>query len=429
MKRHPQRMGLPALLIALAGVGVGCATYVPVGGGDNLAYLYGRGAAAVRLDARVYQASSTEATIYYQLHTADLLYKGQGGGGPYHARVRMGYEALPEPGSKALLDSASMLIRDESMSTHQDKLLVGSIPLRLDRESSFFLRITAHDLNRDARSTIMVRVERGEHGSGQDFMPLGGNGLPRFNDRIAPQGTLTIEVAKLRGQRLYVNHYPPIDKLPAPVFTNSPPPRLDGPPSDTRTVQVDQDGTFTFTVGESGYYHFTADTATLAGYTLFVAGPDFPTITTSEGMIEPLRYITSTREWQTITGSPDPVKAMEEFWINAAGNRERARKAIAAYYGRVENANRHFTSYTEGWKTDRGLVHIIFGTPSTIRKSQETETWVYGDESNLMSLIFNFRNRHEPFSDNDMVLVRDPQTKGAWYRNVESWRNGRVMSY
>src|SRR5690606_4540256 len=28
--------------------------------------------------------------------------------------------------------------------------------------------------------------------------------------------------------------------------------------------------------------------------------------------------------------------------------------------------------------------------------------------------------------DNDLVLERDPMLKGAWYRNVESWRNGRV---
>ena len=43
-----------------------------------------------------------------------------------------------------------------------------------------------------------------------------------------------------------------------------------------------------------------------------------------------------------------------------------------------------------------------------------------------MSLTFNFTKRKGPFSDNDLVLERDPMLKGAWYRNVESWRNGRV---
>jgi hypothetical protein len=43
-----------------------------------------------------------------------------------------------------------------------------------------------------------------------------------------------------------------------------------------------------------------------------------------------------------------------------------------------------------------------------------------------MSSSFTFVKRADPYSDNDLVLERDPMLKGAWYRNVESWRNGRV---
>ena len=92
----------------------------------------------------------------------------------------------------------------------------------------------------------------------------------------------------------------------------------------------------------------------------------------------------------------------------------------------MENSNRHFSALVEGWRTDRGLVHIIFGTPTTIYKSETNETWIYGEENNLMSLTFTFVKRKSVFSDNDLVLERDPMLKGAWYRNVESWRNGRV---
>ena len=43
-------------LVAAALIGsAACSSYVPVAGGDNMAYLYGKGAAAMRLDARVYQ--------------------------------------------------------------------------------------------------------------------------------------------------------------------------------------------------------------------------------------------------------------------------------------------------------------------------------------------------------------------------------------
>ncbi len=123
---------------------------------------------------------------------------------------------------------------------------------------------------------------------------------------------------------------------------------------------------------------------------------------------------------------PNVRYAIERFWIDAAGDRERAREAIRIYYGRVETANRFFTSVVEGWRSDRGLVNIIFGTPTSIYKSDLSETWIYGEENNLMSLTFTFVKGKSAFSDNDLVLNRDPLLKGAWYRNVESWRNGRV---
>ena len=44
-----------------------------------------------------------------------------------------------------------------------------------------------------------------------------------------------------------------------------------------------------------------------------------------------------------------------------------------------------------------------------------------------MSTTFTFVRRSSPFSENDLVLERDPLLKGAWYRNVESWRNGRIL--
>jgi hypothetical protein len=61
-----------------------------------------------------------------------------------------------------------------------------------------------------------------------------------------------------------------------------------------------------------------------------------------------------------------------------------------------------------------------------VRRNPQSETWVYGEENNMMSLTFNFHKRGGVFTDNDYQLDRDPVFKGAWYRNVESWRNGRI---
>lgn len=416
--------GLCALLFL-----AGCSSYTPVAGSDNVAYLYGKGGVTMHLEARVYQPQDGEATIYYKLRTSDLLYKGSGGGGPYYARVVMRYESYPMPGSKQLLDSSSTFVKDQALTPDEDKVLIGSLPMKIGHQAPFVVRITAHDLNRDAWSTVLVQVEGGAAGTAQSFLPLGDNNLPLFNDHVRPGTELKIEAESLAGTLLHVARYPAVNQLPAPVFVNAQPPSLDAAPDSTFTMPVGPDGTFRFKAGQEGFYHFRTDTTTMTGYTLFVPAEGYPEVNTAESMLPPLRYITSAKEWEGMATAADSRKQMERFWVDAAGSRDRAREAIAAYYGRVESANRYFTSYTEGWKTDRGLVHIIFGTPTTIRKDDKGETWIYGDESNLMSLAFNFRRRTEPFSTNDLVLQRDAALKSAWYRNVESWRNGRIMQY
>ncbi len=404
----------------------GCVSYVPVGGGDNFAYLYGKGAAAVRLQARVYHSSGSRSTIWFKLRTQDLLYKNNGGGGPFRAKVLLKYEAYPTIGSTLLLDSASTFVKDTSEDPSEDKELVGSMDMKRNDQRSFVLKITARDLNRDTESTVFIPVERSVPGHRQGFLPLTERGVPLFDDNV-PAGThVRVLCEQYAGQALLAEHLETPAKLPMPVFTTSgerPAVRVDS----TYTVQVSADGSFEFTADSSGFHHFRIDTASTTGFTLFTFSSSYPTVRASPDMVPPLRYITSLQEWDRIISSADQRREVEKFWTDAAGGRDRAREAIDAYYSRVESANRHFSGWTEGWRTDRGLVHIIFGTPNTIRKNGDSEVWTYGEETNLMSLTFVFEKRIGPYTDNDLVLRRDPNFKTAWYRNVESWRNGRVF--
>ena len=53
------------------------------------------------------------------------------------------------------------------------------------------------------------------------------------------------------------------------------------------------------------------------------------------------------------------------------------------YYGRVDYANKHFTHFLDGWKSDMGMVYIIFGTPSNVERhpfdsdAKPYEVWTY----------------------------------------------------
>ena len=405
---------------------VGCGTTGPTATRDNMAYLYGKGGEQLHLQARVYHHDEDRSTVYYKIPTRDLLYKGDGDGGPFRSAVRITYEAFPRWGSKELLDSASTLVQDRSLDTGEDKELIGSMDLRRNEHRTFVLKITAHDLHRESQSSVLLQVDRSEHALRQYFLPVDPeNGAPLFGDHFTPGRPIKIRCEALAGATLNGMHAPPNDALPAPVFSNTPPTRPTVADSSF-TISVSDDGTFTLTEPKPGVYHVHQDSLVAQGYSVFVLTESFPYVGTTADMLKPLRYIMSIQEFDRIAKNDQVRKAIETFWVDAAGDRERARDAIRIYYGRVENANRHFTSMVEGWRTDRGLVHIIFGTPTTIHKGENGETWIYGEENNLMSTTFNFVRRKGPFSENDLVLERDPMLKGAWYRNVESWRNGRI---
>jgi len=77
-----------------------------------------------------------------------------------------------------------------------------------------------------------------------------------------------------------------------------------------------------------------------------------------------------------------------EFWKkkDPSPNTER-NELMEEYFARVDYANKHFTHYYDGWKTDMGMVYIIFGAPSNIERhpfdtdARPYEIWTYYEKS------------------------------------------------
>ncbi len=416
-------------LLVIAGLGMlllaGCTASGPLAGGDNYAHLYGKRSTGLRLEARVYHPSSERSLIYFKLRTSDLLYKSGGQGAPFRAQVLLRYVAYA-PDMRTVLDSASTMVRDQGEQPDTNKELIGTLEMRdAGGRQDLVLLVTAHDIHRDLETSVAINVQR-VAGGRQDFLPLDERGVPLFDDHLAPGTELRVLCEQHAGKALSVAHYPAQRQLPRPIFAETAAATPLAPDS-THQRSIPGDGRFVLTTPEAGFLHLRVDTARELGYTVFALDESYPDVSSGRDLVGPLRYITSNQEWERITGSTEPRREVERFWLDAAGDRERAREAIKAFYSRVESADRYFTAQTEGWRTDRGLVHIIFGHPNTIRRTDNGELWIYGEESNLMSMVLTFTRRPGPFTGNDLVLRRDPQFKSAWYRNVESWRNGRVM--
>jgi hypothetical protein len=120
--------------------------------------------------------------------------------------------------------------------------------------------------------------------------------------------------------------------------------------------------------------------------------------------------------------------AVDKFWLNTTKEMNRSRELIRIYYSRVFYANTYFTSYTDGWRTDRGMIYLIFGPPKAVTKTPEKETWIYADKLNYRVLQFVFNRVRNEYSDNDYLLERSIDFRQFWSQAIESWRQGKVYN-
>lgn len=156
------------------------------------------------------------------------------------------------------------------------------------------------------------------------------------------------------------------------------------------------------------------------------AKAEHPYVRDLSDMIMASRYITSRSEYEQMTDADDAKAALDEFWLNCSSDPSQASALIATYYGRVEEANRYFSGIYPGWRTDRGMVHIVFGVPDKVRKSKDSEWWVYGEEGSANAITFRFLHVEHPWDEDFYVLSRSIQFRSPWDRMVTNWRNGRI---
>ncbi len=107
----------------------------------------------------------------------------------------------------------------------------------------------------------------------------------------------------------------------------------------------------------------------------------FPFIRTPKELAEPLFYLMDDKEYQKLMSetNPDSIKKkIDQFWLTNLGNPRLARQSIQLYYERVEEANKRFTTFKEGWKTDPGMIYVLLGSPKSVDQNFRDIIWAYG---------------------------------------------------
>jgi len=158
---------------------------------------------------------------------------------------------------------------------------------------------------------------------------------------------------------------------------------------------------------------------------LLVVPPDFPGQSTAPELIDPLLYLTTAAERQQLRQAADPKRAVDRFWLaSAGGDQAQGRDYIRRYYGLVTLANELFTGHKAGWLTDRGLLYVVLGAPTSVRRlSSGDERWIYDAlDRTGRPTSFTFRPRPSTLAPDNYELVRRPEYQTLWYAAVERWR-------
>lgn len=165
-----------------------------------------------------------------------------------------------------------------------------------------------------------------------------------------------------------------------------------------------------------------------------VKSKNFPLLLTAEELARPLYYIMSQKEYDELMNldSDDAIKnKMDRFWLRNIGNKQEAAQVIELYYSRVEAANKLFSNYKEGWKTDRGMIYILFGPPLYKDQRLNSLQWFYSYNRGNSRTTFSFErpksvNKYFPFSN--YLLERAFFYNNVEYQQKRLWLSGAILS-
>ncbi|HEV7232518.1 MAG TPA: GWxTD domain-containing protein [Bacteroidia bacterium] len=392
----------------------------------NHAYLYNKNIGRLHPQFNIYHLSETQSQVDFLLDAGELLYMKHGSDSTQRSQVFVQILLHSKFESTDLLDSASTKISDVSDGKN-DKFIHGTIKFKATYPNTYNLEVIVADLNRKVNFRTYLFVDKSNRSNPQNFMLLSDEGREYFGNEIGKNDRVQILTNNDKITGYTVKYYNWRFHMPAPPFSMKyVAPAFNHTPDSIYHIGVPGGTGVSFP--KHGLYLIQNDTSKTEGITLLRFYDGFPDVTNTEVLVNALRYVTSKDEFTKLHESKDKKAAVDKFWLDLAGSEDRAKELISKYYNRVQDANRYFTSYTEGWRTDRGMVYLIFGPPSTVYKTGSSESWVYGMKNNPSPITFIFVHETNRFTTNDFQLRRDPAHKAAWYRAVEAWRQGRMYS-
>lgn len=368
----------------------------------------------------IHHRTADTTVLYMRLPLKDILFKKEEGG-LFTSKLYLLVKSFPDFTTKEIIDSASFIFSPEYRED-SSVVLFKNFPLSLKTQKGV-LHFALRDLNRNVLKEDFLIFDKSFQSPQTFFVSDNNTGLPLFSNYITSSASLSV-AGNASGKNLFLRYFNREYPVAIPPFVMKEEKKFSYT-ADLSKILSSED-LRNISTPHKGIYHFQYDSTLLKGLALFYFDDDFPKVTNASQLIEALRYLTSNNEYDKLKTATDKKAAVDDFWVEVSGSHERARRLIQEYYSRMQDANRFFSSYLEGWKTDRGMIYLIYGNPQTVYVSDEKEYWEYAYTPGYGNLSFTFKRMKNPFSNNDFELERQPFYETVWYMAVDRWRQGRI---
>ncbi len=387
----------------------------------NFSSIYNPAESAINPDCFLYHDSDTNTAVFFR-HKLPELNALHGSFSDNHFRVGARY-ILREAESFSVTDSATLHFRIRQDHPYDDFYTFFNINTEIDKKYVLIVILFCRDTK--AHKRFLFEVDKSNPNNAENYFieKLDIRKSPKFDNFVKSNHTYKISWQRFEKDTVSVKFFNFTNTMPEPPYSNLPTHSLAMVP-DSVFVYVKNDS---LRFEENGIYLFQASSESNAGLLILNSGQHYPLIKTLDDMVAPLRYISGGREFNRLAASVNLKKDMDDFWFSKSNNSRVAAEQIRVYYNRVQLVNKLFSDYRQGFRTDRGMIYIMFGAPSVVRLDPAGEEWFYGENPDVSGLSFSFEKHKNHISTTEYRLIRGVQYQNIWGQAISTWRSGRIF--
>jgi len=383
----------------------------------DLAYLYNPTLVKMKPEFSLKQKNDSILQLHYRFLNRDI----------YQVSDSSIMDSVPKLNFKFEIYDFQFLLNDSSSYSillenyPKEKYLSGSARINKHKLKEAYLLIKIENtLNRNLFHKLFIVDSSLNTFTQKNFWPAHGKLLSYRNiyDSLS-----YINLSPLNNDSIWISYYKPQVKLYKSTLTDSVPEIYLRPDTLYKWYFPEF-----FNMSKEGKYIIKPDSISTDSLCFFNFGINYNRLNKVDQLIGPLQYIAKNKEFENLQEAKNPKLAHDNFWLKKTIEIQPARELIRIYYTRTFFSNIYFTSDREGWKTDRGMVYIVYGIPYSIYLSGNTEVWYYGNPNRKGHTKFVFKKVFNPCSSNDFRLVRNKNINSQWRKAIQSWQDGKVYN-